>query len=90
MRATTSPSVSPKKKKGRRIGSQSAIRTAITQAKDKPQGLMKFFKQNSKEEYDEQVRRHTAEENEFAQERKEISDATNRRHAEKAREGARE
>jgi hypothetical protein len=70
--------------------SQSAIHTAIAQAKDKPRGLMKFFKQNSREEYNEQVRRHTAEEDEFAQERKEISDAGHRRRAEKAREGARE
>jgi flagellum-specific peptidoglycan hydrolase FlgJ len=48
---------------------------------------MKFFKQNSKEEYNKQVHRHTAEEDEFAQEWKEISDATNRHYAEKVNDG---
>lgn len=70
--------------------SQSVIRTAITQAKDKPRGLMKFFKQISKGEYNEQVQRHTAEEDEFSREWKERNDAAERRQAEKAKEDARE
>jgi hypothetical protein len=69
---------------------QSVIRTAITQAKDKPRGLMKFFKQISKDKYNEQVQRHTAEEDEFAHEWKEKSDTAERCHAEKAKEGAQE
>jgi hypothetical protein len=89
MRSTTSPSVSPKKKKGR-VESQSAIRTAISQANADPRGLMKFFKQNSRQEYNEQVRRHTAEEDEFARNRQEIDEAIDRHRTEKVKEGARE
>jgi hypothetical protein len=51
---------------------------------------MKFFKQISKGEYNEQVQRHTAEEDEFACEWKEKNDAAERRRAEKAKEDARE
>jgi hypothetical protein len=87
MRTATSPSVSPKKKKGR-VESQSAIRTAINQVN--PQGLMKFFKQNTREEYNEQVRRHTAEEDERARDCQETNDAVDRCRSEKAKEGARD
>jgi hypothetical protein len=83
----TSPSVSPKKKKAR-VESQSAIRTAISQAK--PRGLMKFFKQSTRDKYNEQVWRHTAEEDEHAQARQEISDAVDRQRVEKAKDGARD
>ena len=51
---------------------------------------MKFFKQNSKSKYNEQVQRHTAEEDEFAREQKEKNDATDRHCAAKVREGAQE
>ena len=51
---------------------------------------MKFFKQNSREEYKEQVRRHTAEEDERAQERQETNEALDRRRTEKEKKGARE
>jgi hypothetical protein len=88
MHMDMSPSVSPKKKEERRVEVQSAIHTAIAHAKDTPHGLMKYFKQCSKEEYNEQVWRHTTEENKFAQERKEIEDAAHRCHVEKARKGA--
>jgi hypothetical protein len=85
---TISSSVSPKKEKEQRTKSQSAIHRAIAQAKDKPHGLMKFFKQNSRKEYNEQVWRHTAEEDEFAQQKKEIGDAVHRHRVEKERAGA--
>jgi hypothetical protein len=67
--------------------SQLAIQTAIGQAKAKPRGLMKFFKQNSHEEYNKQVRRHAAEEDEFAQDQQEKKDVVDRRCTEKARDG---
>jgi hypothetical protein len=88
MRTTaTSPSVSPRKKKGQ-MESQSAIHATITLAKDKPQGLMMFFKQNMHEEYNEQVQKHTAEEDEFAQKHQEMSDKVNRCRTEMAKEDA--
>jgi hypothetical protein len=87
MRTTTSPSVSPKKKKGQ-VESQSAICTTINQAN--PQGLMKFFKQSTHEEHDKQVWRHTAEEDKCAQDHQEMNDALKRRCSEKAKEGAQE
>jgi hypothetical protein len=51
---------------------------------------MKFFKKSTREEYNEQVRKHTAEEDERAQDRRETNNAVERRRSEKAKEGARE
>jgi hypothetical protein len=86
MRATTSPSSSPKKKRERKAEAQSAIRTALGMSKDVPRGLLRFFHQNSRDEYNEQVRKHTAEENESAQQRQEKSNDINQRRVERVKE----
>jgi hypothetical protein len=84
----TSPPNSPMKKE-RKIVSQSTIRTALEMSKSTPYGLLKFFHKNSRDEYNEQVWRHTAEENESAQQRKERTDAADQRRAQKVKEGDR-
>lgn len=50
---------------------------------------MKFFKQNSRDEYNEQVRQHTAEENERAEQQRERDDAAEQRRTENAKEAVR-
>ena len=51
---------------------------------------MKFFKQNTRNEYNNQVQRHAAEEDEHARAHQETNDAAARHHIEKAKEGAQE
>lgn len=51
---------------------------------------MKFFKQNTRDEYNEQVWRYMAEEDEHTQARQEIRDAVDRRRIAKAKDGARD
>jgi len=59
-------------------------------SKSKPCGLLQFFHQNSRDQYDEQVRRHTAEENEATQQRQERTDAEKECQAQKSKETDRE
>lgn len=51
---------------------------------------MKFFQQNSRDEYNKQLRRHQAEEEEFEEEHKEQRGVAERRRREWAKEGGRE
>jgi hypothetical protein len=81
------PPVSPVNKKARRVEAKSAIRTAIEEGSKK--GLMSFFKQSTREEYEAQVRRDTAEAREFVRDR-EVSLSDKRQHKmNKAREAVR-
>jgi hypothetical protein len=79
---TSTPPVSPEKKKKR----VSAIRTALQES---PKGLMKFLKKCTATERNDQLRRATEEENEQHQEREGHVAEIKARQREEAREGAR-